>query len=72
MAFILLIKLLVSTPKYVCMCVCVISDLPTVYMYIRGSHSHKTCITIHDQDQNGIKRSRGYLGLNRAIKEHFK
>ena len=38
----------------------------------RGSHYHKTCRTIRDRDQNGIKRSRSYLELNQAIKECFK
>ena len=38
----------------------------------RGSHYHKTCRTIRDQDQNEIKQSRGCLGLNKAIKERFK
>ena len=35
----------------------------------RDNHSHKTCRTIRDQDQNGIKQSRSYLELNQAIKE---
>ena len=38
----------------------------------RGSHSHRTCRTICDRDQNEIKRSRGYLDQNQAIKEGFK
>ena len=49
----------------------------TIYIVItrvitRGSHSHRTCRTICDRDQNEIKRSRGYLDQNQAIKEGFK
>ena len=44
---------------------------PTLLM-TRGSHSHRSYRTICDRDQNEIKRSRGYLDQNKAIKERFK
>ena len=40
--------------------------------FTRDSHYHKTSRTIRDRDQNEIKQSRSYLGLNQVIKECFK
>ena len=34
----------------------------------RGSHLHKACRTICNQDQNEIKGSRCYFALNKTIK----